>query len=876
MIPLTIDGIPVEVDDGATVLDAAKKAGVEIPTLCHDDRLKPYGACRMCLVEVNAGPKLMAACTTPAAKDMAVVTRNDRILKIRQTLLELLCVHHPLDCPVCDAAGECRLQDLVFGQEQQKNRFDLPRRDAPSDTRAPLVERNLNRCISCYRCVRICHEAQGVGAIGLSKRGYDTKIGPPLGKVLDCEFCGQCIATCPVGALTSKVFKFRARTWFLSRTPSTCPHCGTGCRIGVEHMKGKVYRITAKVGEGINNGNLCPKGRFGYEFVNSEDRLAAPLLRGNGKPSEVPWKDALDGAAKGLKKVLDASGPNAIGLIGSPRLTNEENYLLQKLARAGIGTNNVDTLACFGHAHHLEGARKAFGALPVFPTYEDIPKAKTLFVIDSAVTETNPVIGNLLIRAMRESGAQVVLLSPRGSKLSRHATEWVQHRPGAAGALLLAIANVMAKGAAKAVKGLPGFDAFSKALKDYSPKAVAKKCGVNAATVKALAERLTKEGPTLFLLGLPSYENVKGAATWTAAYNLSLLAQASGEGRLGVMAPTEAANVQGALDMGAAPGSLPGGIPFEDKAYRAALGKAWGKEIPTHPGLDAWGMIEAAEAGTLKGLIVAGENPFFNFPDASRVEKALKKLDYLLVIDPFQTETSAVAEAILPASTFAEKTGTFTNTELRIQRVNAAVPPVGNARPDWYILAELGKRLGMPGEYEDEGAIAAEIATVQPAFRGIEDPARTGGEGVLWNADPGGKSAPSFLDGPWPKIPDKPAKGELTLLTGTLLNHSGTVTRHCPGLHQVVDGARLRVHPEDAKSLGLEEGDTAKVKASEGDAVEATVQLDETLVQGTVFLPVHFEAARTHLLVSPPDADGERSPVRITVEKIRAKVEAGA
>ncbi|MHC4598247.1 MAG: NADH-quinone oxidoreductase subunit G, partial [Planctomycetota bacterium] len=318
MISLKIDGIAVEVEEGATILDAAKKAGVTIPTLCHDDRLKPFGACRMCLVEVKGMPRLQPACTSPAPKDAEIITHSDRLLRVRQTILEYQCVNHPLDCPVCDAAGECRLQDLVYEHALHGNRFRMERRAEVPDTRAPLVERNPNRCVSCYRCVRICHEVQGVGAIGMIHRGFKTDIAPPFDEPLDCEFCGQCISACPVGALTSRVFKYRARSWFLTRTPSTCPHCGTGCRVNVEHMNGKVLRITANVGEGVNGGNLCPKGRFGYEYVHGADRLAAPRLRRNGGTAESSWDEALDGLVKGIKRVIDAGGANSVGVLGSP------------------------------------------------------------------------------------------------------------------------------------------------------------------------------------------------------------------------------------------------------------------------------------------------------------------------------------------------------------------------------------------------------------------------------------------------------------------------------------------------------------------------------------------------------------------------------
>jgi predicted molibdopterin-dependent oxidoreductase YjgC len=523
----------------------------------------------------------------------------------------------------------------------------------------------------------------------------------------------------------------------------------------------------------------------------------------------------------------------------------------------------------------VRNARAAFGVLPPAPTYDAIDEAKILVVVDSALTETNPIMGNKLLGAVRNRGAKVVLLSSRGSKLSRHADLHILHNPGSAGAVLAAAASALVKkGKFDAdAKEREGFDEFKKGLKDFTPASVAKACGADKKAVEELARRLGAEGPSLFLLSLPSYENVKGSATWAAAYNLSVLAGATTTGRLGVLTATEACNLQGALDMGVAPEYLPGFLRWEDKDAREAVGETWGKPLPTQPGLSAWEMIEEAEAGKLKGLVVFGANPLFDFPDALRVEAALKKLTFLAVVDPYLTETGALAHVVLPASTFAEKDGTFTNAEMRIQRVNAAIPPVAGARTDWKIIADLGKRFDMPGEYESVADIASEIAAVYPGFKGIEDPERTGGDGFLWREGAAKNTAPVFLAEPALEKPKPPAKGALTLVTGALLNHSGTVTRHCPGLNRVRGEAELRIHPEDAKDL--EDGDEALLQAG-GGAVTAKVRLDPTLARGGLFLPVHFESAKTQVLATVPDERGEREPTVVTLEKVKAKVGAGA
>ena len=361
MIELKINRKSVKVEPGTTVLQAAKGNDIYIPNLCYDKRLRPYGGCRLCVVEVEGQKRLFAACSTPAENGMVVHTETPKLHKARKLVLELLLIHHPLDCPICDKAGECQLQDLAFKYGPSESRFVGERKHEPESIAAPLVERNPNRCILCGKCVRVCYDHQGVGAINLLGRGFKSKISPAFEETLDCEFCGQCIDACPVGALGSKPYRFRSRVWFLDEKPITCPYCGCGCTTNLSLRDGRIVRARGKEGIGINDGDLCSRGRFGFDYIYSENRLTTPLIRKDGNLVEATWEEAFDHIARGFQTIKENYGPSAIGAIGSQRCTMEDNYMLQRFMRDIIGTDNIDSAARFGYAKAQKAVEKAFG-----------------------------------------------------------------------------------------------------------------------------------------------------------------------------------------------------------------------------------------------------------------------------------------------------------------------------------------------------------------------------------------------------------------------------------------------------------------------------------------------------------------------------------
>jgi len=424
MISLTIDDREIEVADGSTILEAAEAAGVFIPTFCYHKRLMPFGACRMCVVEVEQMKgRLVPSCSTPAANGMVVNTNTPAVRSARKTLLELLLVHHPLDCPVCDKGGECKLQDLVYEYEVSSNRFLDRKFSQPAETASHLIERNVNRCVLCGMCARVCEEMVGVAEISFVNRGFKTRIGTDFDRVLDCEFCGECVNICPVGALTDKLFKYKARSWELARTDTVCSYCSTGCTITLGVKNNRIYRVIGDDSIGANRGSLCAKGRFGYGYVSSPERMNSPLVRKGAEGLvRATWEEALAKIAEGLSAAKQKYGPDAIGGICSDRMTNEEAYLFQKFLRAVVGTNNIDHAGGYSYSGLMKGLKPALGMTAGTATLNDIRNADTIFILRSHLSETHPVVGYQVTMAVKRDERKLVVASERAIKHSRLAS----------------------------------------------------------------------------------------------------------------------------------------------------------------------------------------------------------------------------------------------------------------------------------------------------------------------------------------------------------------------------------------------------------------------------------------------------------------------
>lgn len=805
MIELTINDKKISAEENTSILKAALDNGIYIPNLCHDKRLDPYGGCRLCVVEVEGQRRLLTACSTPAENGMVVNTETPKLHKARTTVLELLLVHHPLDCPICDKSGECQLQDLAFRYGHSESRFVGERHHEPESIAAPLVERNPNRCILCGKCVRVCRDHQGVGAINLIGRGFRSKVSPAFEETLDCEFCGQCIDACPVGSLGSKPYRFRSRVWFMDEHEIICPYCGCGCTTNLSIREGRIIRARGKEGVGINDGNLCSKGRFGFDYIYSENRLTTPMIKKFGRLAPATWEDALEYIYKKLDSVKQKYGPSAIGAIGSQRCTMEDNYMLQRFMRDVIGTDNIDSAARFGYAKVHEAIRKAFGT-DFHPIKWDAPlKADFILVIESDITSTLPVWGLNFIKAVK-NGSQLVVMNPKETKLARNSTRWLQVKPASGIAILNSIMKVIIdeglynKDTASAVQN---FENLTGSLDDFSLSSASKATGLSEDEIKEIARSYAASRSRLLALTLGASENTKGMNTILAAANLVLL-------------------------MGDSPDTLQ--VPAE---YSNTLGMWMTGIRPLSSGKNAYEMLYQPDA--VKALFIMGENPLITFQNVSAVENTLTGMEFLIVQDIFLTDTAKLADVILPACSWAEKEGTFMSATGKMQKVPKLISETGQSIPDWKIFRNLArimnKDLGVTGLAQIRASITDSVMSV------------TANEGES-------EAKPSF--NPVKPEPSETPDSEypILLITENLFQHSGALSILSKNLDTAASDAYLQINPKDAKKYNILNDRFVKVASRRGTVYLKAMISDEAL-EGTVFAPVHFPHAKVHMLTHP-------------------------
>ena len=902
-ITLTINGQPVTVPAGTTVLEAARKLGIDIPTLCHHPELVPGGACRLCVVEVEKFRNLPASCALPATEGMVVQTHSLRVEKARRLILELLVANHPLDCFSCEKNGDCRLQDYSYAYRVTGPRRPGARREDRADDTNPFFSRDFEKCILCGRCVGVCHDVQQIGAIDFTKRGFDTKVTSAYDAPLTeagCVFCGMCVDACPVGALTPKLAVGAGRAWEKRKVRTTCTYCGVGCAINLLVKDGRVVGAEGALGSPANEGHTCVKGKFGWDFIHRDDRLTTPLIRRGGKDGQLEpasWDEALDLVARRFSELKEKHGPDALGGLSSAKCTNEENYLLQKLVRTAFGTNNVDHCARLCHASTVAGLALAFGSGAMTNSIGELSGADVIFVIGSNTTEAHPVIGLEIKKAVARR-AKLIVADPRRIPLAEKADLFLQLAPGTNIALVNGLAHVIVKSGwvdARFVTGrTEGYEAWAKAIEKYTPEYVAKLTGIPAELIVEAARAYATADTASIVYSMGVTQHATGTDGVLAIANLAMVAGQIGRPHTGVNPLRGQNNVQGACDVGALPDVFPGYQKVVNNELRAKFEKSWGRPLSGKAGLTVTEMIPAAAEGTLKGLYIMGENPMLSDPDVGHVEEGLRNLEFLVVQDIFLTETARLADVVLPGVSFAEKDGTFTNTERRVQLVQQAVAPVGEARPDWQILIDLAERFGLHWSTRTPAAVMEEIASLTPIYGGILH-RRLGHKGLQWpcpNADhPGtpylhkekfsrGKGLFHPVEYQRPhELPDD--EYPFILSTGRLLYHyhTGTLTRRSVGLAAHRPQERSEINPADAGRLGIGEGDVVRITSRRGSVLTRAC-LTERVPAGVVFMTFHFAESAANILTAaaldPVAKIAEFKVSAVRVEKAAPATTAGA
>lgn len=870
MVKLTINGKTTKVKEGITILQAAESVGAKIPHLCYHKSLSPSSSCRICVVEIEDARSLVASCSYPVSEGMKIKTDTERVLNARRLVIDLLLSNHPADCLTCEKNGVCELQKYAYELGVTSTSFEGAKTWYPVDTSNPFIERDYNKCILCGRCVKVCDEIQMLNIPNFANRGFDTKISTfcdsPLQET-DCAFCGQCVAVCPVGALTEKVRRFKGREWELKKVTTICPYCGCGCSIDLNVKDNEVVKVTST--DGLVNGlALCVKGRFGFDFINHPDRLKTPLIKKpSGEFKEASWEETLELIADRFGKIKSQYGSDSIAGLASARVTNEDNYLFQKFIRAVIGTNNIDHCARLCHAPTVAALAVVFGSGAMTNSIEEIKDANCFLVIGSNTTECHPIIG-LKVKQAVKNGAKLIVADPRRIELVDWADVHLQFRSGTDVPLINSIMNVIIN------EGLwdkefiqercEGFDELKEVVMEYTPEKTEEITGVPADKIIKAARLYANANRGSILYSMGVTQHTTGTNNAFSIANLAMLTGNIGREGTGVNPLRGQNNVQGACDMGALPPVLPGYQKIADPQIKTKFEEAWGVKLPETPGLTMVEMLNAA-GEKIKAMYIMGDNPMLSNPDLTRVEESLKALDFLVVQDIFLTETAKLADVVLPAVSFAEKDGIFTNTERRVQLVRKAIEPIGQSRPDCDIIVELAAKMGYQMQYESAEAIMKEIARLTPSYGGISYERLEKEGGLQWpcpdSSHPGTKflHKDKFVVGKGKfqlvryrqpaEVPDEEYPFRLT--TGRMLYHYHTcsMTRRSKGLDEICKEGYVEINPQDATSLGINDGETITVSSRRG-SIKIRAKLTDIVAPKTVFIPFHFVESAANILTN--------------------------
>ncbi|MGW1681568.1 formate dehydrogenase subunit alpha [Saccharopolyspora sp. NPDC002376] len=877
-VTVEVDGIPVTVAEGTSVLRAAAQAGVDIPKLCATDSLDAFGSCRLCLVEIDGRRGTPASCTTPVAGGMQVRTQSAKLAKLRQGVMELYISDHPLDCLTCPANGDCELQDMagVVGLRQVRYGYEGANHlDLETDHSNPYFDFDPSKCIACSRCVRACGETQGTFALTIEGRGFESKVSAGAGESFadsECVSCGACVQACPTSTLQEKSV---VQLGMPTRTvKTTCAYCGVGCSFKAELRGDELVRMVPDKDGGANEGHACVKGRFAFGYATHPDRVLSPMIREKitDEWREVDWDTAITYIAEKMRGIQSRYGTGAIGGITSSRCTNEEVYVVQKMVRAAFGNNNVDTCARVCHSPTGYGLKQTFGESAGTQDFRSVAKADVIVVIGANPTDGHPVFASRMKRRLRE-GAKLVVIDPRRIDLVRSPHIEAEHHlpvtPGTNVAVVNALAHVVV------TEGLvdrafvdarcEGFDEWAEfiARPENSPEATEEITGIPADDVRAAALLYAEADNAAIYYGLGVTEHSQGSTMVMGMANLAMATGNIGREGVGVNPLRGQNNVQGSCDMGSFPHELPGYRHVSDDAVREVFEELWQRPVVSEPGLRIPNMFDSALDGSFRGLYVQGEDIAQSDPNTSHVHAALRSLDLLVVQDLFLNETAKLAHVFLPGTSFLEKDGTFTNAERRINRVRPGMAPM-TGKHEWQISCEIAQALGYQMSYDHPREIMQEIAALTPTFAGVSFDKLDELGSVQWpcNAEaPEGTPVmhvDEFVRGKGKFVPTTfvptsertTRKFPLILTTGRILSqyNVGAQTRRTPNVFWHKEDV-LEIHPHDAEVRGIRDGDEVTVTSRTGETVLRAV-LSDRMPTGVVYTTFHYPLSGANVVTT--------------------------
>ncbi|WP_372528292.1 formate dehydrogenase subunit alpha [Piscinibacter sp.] len=881
LVTLQLDGRDIEARAGESILDAAKRHGVAIPQLCHQDGLRPAGNCRACMVEIDGERTLAASCCRSVQPGQKVQTQTERVQRAQRMVLELLAA----DQPAAPHTLNSELAQWCAAMGVQAARFDR-NTPPPADTSHAAIAVHLDACIQCMRCVRACREVQVNDVIAIAGWGADTRIAFDFDDAMgasSCVGCGECVQACPTGALSPA--NGAALIVADREVDSVCPYCGVGCQLSYRIKDETIIEVVGRDGP-ANHRRLCVKGRYGFDYVHHRQRITTPLLRRAGVPKtldgfdpgtplavfrEASWDEALALAGRGLRDIRDQAGAQALAGFGSAKGSNEEAYLFQKLVRTGFGSNNVDHCTRLCHASSVTALLEGIGSGAVSNPVADVSEADVIMIVGANPTVNHPVAATFIKNAVK-AGKTLIVVDPRRTEITRHAQQVLQFAPGADVALFNAMLHTIID------EGLHDrafidartthFDELRANVAACSPELMAPLAGVAAQDIRRAARSYATAKNAMILWGMGVSQHVHGTDNARCLIALALITGHIGRPGNGLHPLRGQNNVQGASDAGLIPMMFPDYQRVDDAAAHARFESAWGQKLDARPGLTVVEIIDAANAGSIKGMYVMGENPAMSDPDLDHARAGLAKLDHLVVQDLFLTETAAFADVFLPASGFPEKTGSFTNTDRRVQLGRQALQPPGDARQDLWIVQQMARQLGLAWPEQSVEQVYEEMRSLMPSITGISWQRLVADEPVIYPcADehdpgqpvmfgeqfplPGGKArlVPARFAGA-NELPD--ADYPMVLMTGRQLEHwhTGSMTRRSAVLDAIEPEAVISVHPIDLAALGVNAGATVQLVTRRG-AVHAAARVDPTLQPGQLFMAFCYSEAAANLLTNP-------------------------